>query len=344
MLDLTGTRLQPEEREMLLHPAAGGVILFSRNFTSPQQLQELVAEIHGLRDPSLLIAVDQEGGRVQRFREGFSRLPPAAWFGRLYDKNPRDALAKAEEIGWMMAAELRAVGVDFSFAPVLDLGTGISEVIGDRAFHAQPVVVAELAAAWMRGMHSAGMPAVGKHFPGHGNVSEDSHQALPRDQRRPADIMMDDLLPFQRLINAGIEAIMPAHVIYQQAAPDLAGFSSFWLQKILRGELGFQGVVFSDDLTMAAAGVAGGYSDRARAALRAGCDMVLVCNDPRGAGEVLDELADYTDPAARMRMIRMHGRSHLDTTQLHLTPRWKRALSSIGGYEESLAMELELTR
>ena len=340
MLDVAGITLLPEEREYLQHPAAGGVILFSRNFESAMQLESLVSEIHALREPSLLVAVDQEGGRVQRFRQGFTRLPPAAWFGNLYRQSPKSAQHAAHAVGWLMAAELRSVGVDFSFSPVLDLGVGVSKVIGDRAFHAQPIVVAELAQAWMNGMHSAGMAAVGKHFPGHGNVLEDSHLALPRDHRRPEEIMMDDLLPFQRLIDSGIEAIMPAHVIYEKASPDLAGFSGFWLKNVLRGELGFQGVVFSDDLTMAAAGKAGGYPERARAALAAGCDMVLVCNDPEGAAQVLAELNGYADPAAHMRLIRMHGRQRQARDQLHLDPRWKEGVGVVAEYEDNPVSDL----
>lgn len=341
MLDVAGITLLPEERDYLQHPATGGVILFSRNFESAMQLESLVSEIHALREPSLLVAVDQEGGRVQRFRQGFTRLPPAAWFGNLYRQSPKSAQHAAHSVGWLMAAELRSVGVDFSFSPVLDLGVGVSKVIGDRAFHAQPIVVAELAQAWMNGMHSAGMAAVGKHFPGHGNVSEDSHLALPLDHRSPEEIMMDDLLPFQRLIDSGIEAIMPAHVIYEKASPDLAGFSGFWLKDVLRGELGFQGVVFSDDLTMAAAGKAGGYPARARAALAAGCDMVLVCNDPEGAAQVLTELNGYADPAAHMRLIRMHGRQRQARDQLHLDPRWKEGVEVVAEYEDNPVSDLK---
>ena len=342
MLDLSGTEMSPEEREMLMHPAAGGVILFSRNYSSPQQLQSLTAQIHALREPSLLIAVDQEGGRVQRFRDGFTRLPPAAWFGQLYAASPRRAMQLSQTGAWLMAIELRAVGVDFSFAPVLDLNRGISRVIGERAFHSQPAVVAELAHAWMRGAHAAGMAAVGKHFPGHGGVEEDSHEELPVDRRRPEDVMMEDLLPFQRMIDDGIEAIMPAHVIYQGASADLAGFSRYWLSDILRDRLGFQGVVFSDDLTMTAAGQAGGYPERARAALDAGCNMILVCNNPAGAALVLEELSDYSDPAAQMRLIRMHGRKPVNREQMHLDPRWREAVEAISEYEDSPVLDLDL--
>ncbi|TVO70508.1 beta-N-acetylhexosaminidase [Sedimenticola selenatireducens] len=342
MLDIAGFELTQLEREMLLHPVAGGVILFSRNFQSPQQIKTLVSEIHGLREPPLLIAVDQEGGRVQRFREGFSRLPPAAWFGELNKQNSKKAKSIAQKIGWLMAAELRSVGVDFSFAPVLDLGFGKSSVIGDRAFDRKPLVVAELAHAWMMGVHEAGMAAVGKHFPGHGWVSGDSHCELPIDHRRLGDIMMEDLLPFQRMIDYGMEAIMPAHVIYDHIDPKLAGFSKYWLQDVLRKQLNFQGVIFSDDLTMAAAEEAGGYAQRAHAALNAGCDMVLVCNNSAGASEVLEALGDYNNPAAQMRLIRMHGRKAQHREVLHMDPRWRESVELIALYEESPSLNLDL--
>jgi len=342
MLDLSSTSLTAEEKEMLQHPAAGGIILFSRNFESPEQVTSLISEIHALREPSLLIAVDQEGGRVQRFREGFTRLPPAAWFGKLYDENPKQARSITQSVGWLMATELRSVGVDFSFAPVLDLNRGISQVIGDRAFNAMPMVVAELAQSWMTGVHEAGMAAVGKHFPGHGGVLEDSHDALPVDSRRPEDVMMEDLLPFQRMIEYGLEAIMPAHVIYQQSSNELAGFSHFWLQDVLRKRLRFQGVIFSDDLTMAAAGEAGDYPDRADAALAAGCDMVLVCNNHNGAAQVLESLSTYSNPTGQMRLVRMHGRKPIGHEEMRLDPRWKSAVDIIARYEENPSLDLDL--
>ncbi|MCW8944185.1 MAG: beta-N-acetylhexosaminidase [Sedimenticola sp.] len=342
MLDLEGHQLTSQEREMLCHPAAGGVILFSRNYQSPQQISALIDDIHRLREPPLLVAVDQEGGRVQRFKEGFSRLPPAAWFGELSKQNSKKAKSITQKVGWLMAAELRAVGVDFSFAPVLDLGFGASSVIGDRAFDRKPLVVSELAHAWMAGVHDAGMAAVGKHFPGHGWVTEDSHNELPVDHRRFADILMEDLLPFQRMIDYGMEAIMPAHVIYDQSDSKLAGFSKYWLQDVLRGQLGFKGVIFSDDLTMAAAEEAGGYAQRAKAAIEAGCDMVLVCNNPAGAIEVLDALKDYSNPAAQMRLIRMHGRKAISRDALHLDQRWKESIEWIAQYEATPSLNLDL--
>jgi beta-N-acetylhexosaminidase len=342
MLDLAGPELLPEEGEMLRHPRCGGVILFSRNYRDPQQLRELVTAIHRLRTPSLLVAVDQEGGRVQRFRDGFVRLPPAGWLGRLHDHDAPRSLRIAHALGWLMAAELRALGVDFSFAPVLDLDWGVSGVIGDRAFHRRPAVVAELAQAWVRGVHEAGMPAVGKHFPGHGGVTADSHTDLPEDPRRLDDLWMDDLFPFQRLIEQGLEAIMPAHVIYSQVAPQPAGFSPYWLREVLRRRLDFQGVIFSDDLTMSAAHLAGGYPERAAAALEAGCDMVLVCNNPAGAAQVLDSLADYNDPVAGSRIVRMHGRRAADRRHLHLDPRWREAIAAVTAYDETPVLALDL--
>jgi beta-N-acetylhexosaminidase len=342
MLDLDGPELTAQERELLGHPAVGGVILFARNYESPEQLERLVSDIHGLRRPALLVAVDQEGGRVQRFREGFTRLPPPGWLGVLHERSPALARRAAREMGWLMAAELRALGLDFSFAPVLDLDRGISSVIGDRAMHHHPVVVAELAHAWWSGAHEAGMASVGKHFPGHGGVAEDSHEALPTDPRRLEDLLMDDLLPFERMIHYGLEAIMPAHVVYEAADPRPAGFSPFWLDRILRQRLGFQGTIFSDDLGMAAAATAGGYADRARAALGAGCDMVIVCNDRRGAEAALDELVDYADPAAQMRLVRMHGRHGLSREHLHLEPRWQAAVRLVADYDESPSLSLDL--
>ena len=342
MLDLIGVELASDERELLQHPAVGGVILFSRNYQSPEQLKALTSAIHALREPKLLIAADQEGGRVQRFREGFSQLPPAAWFGQLYDANPHHGRETAEQAGWLMASELRCQGVDFSFAPVLDLGLGLGQVIGDRAFHSKPVVVAELAHAWSRGAREAGMASVGKHFPGHGSVVEDSHLALPVDHRPYEDIQMDDLLPFERMIEYGLEAIMPSHVIYERAAPDLAGFSSFWLKEVLRNRLGFQGVIFSDDLGMAATEVKGGFPLRAQAAIDAGCDMVLVCNNRQAAEQVVESLDDFNNPVAQLRLLRMHGRHERSRSELHLDPRWKRAVEALGAYDELNAMSLDI--
>ncbi len=327
MFDLTGISVTDEERQMLQHPAAGGVILFSRNYESPQQLIELTSEIRQIRKPRLLVAVDQEGGRVQRFKEGFSRLPAAAWLGGQYDQSPQRGREVAETLGWLMASELRACGVDFSFAPVLDLSNPLSRVIADRGLHSRPDAVSDLAMHWMHGVRQAGMANVGKHFPGHGSVAEDSHLEMPLDQRSLEDLLMADLIPFERAIGNNLEAIMPAHVIYAQIDAQPAGFSHFWLQKILRGRFAFQGVIFSDDLNMAAAAEGGDYRQRARAAIEAGCDMALICNNRPAAMQVLEEMRDYTNPTSQTRILRMHGRKETTLKKLHYDPRWRKAVT-----------------
>ncbi len=342
MLDLEGTTLTQEERQLLRHPAVGGVILFSRNYSSPEQLTALCNEIHAQRTPHLLIAVDHEGGRVQRFREGFTHLPPAAFYGEAFAQSQSRGLKLAELGGWLMSSELRTCGVDFSFAPVLDLGHPISKVIGDRAFSTDPEVVYRLAHAWMSGSHNAGMAVVGKHFPGHGGVEGDSHTELPVDERRFEDIEIEDLRPFEQMIHSGMEAVMPAHVIYSRIDKDLAGFSRFWLQNILRDRLGFQGIIFSDDLNMAAADAAGSYAKRAEAALSAGCDMVLVCNNRPAAMEVVERLKAYDDPATHVRLVRMHGRKTRSLQELHQDPLWHEAVAKLAQEPETENLSLNL--
>jgi beta-N-acetylhexosaminidase len=292
IIDVAGTALGDDDRERLRHPAAGGVILFSRNFENPEQLQSLTSEIARLREPELVICVDQEGGRVQRFREGFSAIPPMRELGRYWDRDRAAAREAARAIAYLAGAELAAHGVDFSFAPVLDLDYGASAVIGDRALHFDPTAVGALGAAIVQGFADAGMGAVGKHFPGHGYAEADSHVAVPADERPLKDILKKDLVPFRMAIEAGLAAVMPAHVIYTQVDPEPAGYSRFWLQEMLRGKLGFQGLVFSDDLSMEGASTAGGPPERARAALDAGCDMVLLCNDPAAQNVLLASLGD----------------------------------------------------
>jgi len=329
MLDVAGAALDAVERERLRHPLVGGVILFSRNYADLEQLARLVHEIHVLRDPQLLVAVDQEGGRIQRFRDGFTRLPAMAHLGALHDENPGRARRMAETCGWLMAAELRAAGVDLSFAPVLDLDRGVSGVIGDRSFHARPGVVVELAHAFMNGMARAGMAATGKHFPGHGAVAADSHHALPVDDRSYDEIRRTDLVPFARMIEHGLPAIMTAHVLYPKVDGRPASFSPIWLREILRRELQFQGMIFSDDLVMGGAHGLGGLTERASAALGAGCDMVLVCNDPEGAGRLLDDLRPEARPASQLRMARMHGRHPVTRAQLAADESYRLALQMI---------------
>lgn len=329
MVGLSGQTLTEEEREMLLHPMVGAVILFSRNYDNPQQLQALIDEIHLLRDPHLLVSVDHEGGRVQRFREGFSRLPPMRRLGEIYDDEAKRARRLAETAGWLMAVELRAVGVDFSFAPVLDLDYGVSEVIGDRSFHRHAHAVADLAQRFVSGMNKAGMAATGKHFPGHGAVEVDTHLGIARDQRALVDIELEDLVPFERLIRAGLAGVMPAHVIYPQVDSQPAGFSRLWLQQVLRKRLGFQGAIFSDDLLMEGASVMGSVSDRAEAALDAGCDMVLVCDNFTEISNTLERLERFDNPAAHLRLARMHGRQPITRDQLHNDPHWHQALQAI---------------
>jgi beta-N-acetylhexosaminidase len=318
MLDVVGTELTAADVKRLQHPLVGGVILFARNFKSSQQLKALTASIHALRQPPLLISVDHEGGRVQRFKDGFTHIPAMREFGKIWDANPKKAKELAEEAGWILAAELRAHGVDFSYTPVLDMDYGESQVIGNRAFHLKAHAIHELAYALMLGLKRGGMSAVGKHFPGHGYVVADSHVAIPIDDREFDEIAQNDMQPFRQLIDDGIQAIMPAHVIYTKVDEKPAGFSSRWLQKVLRERLGFDGVIFSDDLSMEGAGVAGDVTARALAALNAGCDMVLLCNQPDKADELLANLMWDISGVSRARLARMHGAHHpMTMDQLH---------------------------
>ncbi len=300
MLDVEGLTLTLHEQEKINHPNTGAVILFSRNYQNPEQLTGLINSIRAARDGDILIAVDQEGGRVQRFQNGFTRLPPASY----YAHDPE----LAESAGWLMAAELLAVGVDFSFAPVLDIDCGVSQIIGDRSFSSNPEQATQLASLFRKGMNTAGMAAIGKHFPGHGAVALDSHLTLPIDTRNLDSIRAKDLLPFKQLIKEGLEGIMPAHVVYPNIDPDPAGFSSFWIQQILRQELNFNGAVFSDDLSMAGAASAGDFPERARRAQQAGCDMILVCNNPLAAEQVLEALPIIQNPVREQRLRKMQGK------------------------------------
>ena len=328
MVDLEGTVLQPEEREMLQHPLVGSVILFARNYEGPEQLSRLVADIHAARSPALVVGVDHEGGRVQRFRTGFSRLPPARRIGHEHDADPRAGAALAREMGWLMAAELRAHGVDLSFAPCVDLDYGVSEVIGDRAFHARPAVVAELAVAYQSGMRAAGMAATAKHFPGHGAVVADSHHALPVDRRTLVDLE-PDIAPYRLLIANGLAGVMVAHVLYPEVDEVPASASARWIRGVLRGELGFQGVVFADDLSMAGAASVGGIVERATRALEAGCDVLPVCNHRPSVTALLDGWQAAPDPVAALRRVRLRGRAHPGPDELRASARWQGAQAAL---------------
>lgn len=296
MVDVEGLTLTEHERQRLRHPLVGGVILFARNFSDRTQLAALCHDIHTARHEPLLIAVDHEGGRVQRFRDdGFTAIPAMRTLGELWDTDPHQAQAVATDAGYVMASELRACGIDLSFTPVLDLDYGLSEVIGNRSFHADPQVVTALARALIHGLALAGMAACGKHFPGHGAVAADSHHAIPVDQRPRDAVLAADAAPYAWLGDLVLPSVMPAHVIYPDVDTQPAGFSSVWIQTILRDALDYDGVVFSDDLTMEGATVAGDILARAQAALGAGCDMVLVCNRPDLADDLLARLQFQPD-------------------------------------------------
>jgi beta-N-acetylhexosaminidase len=329
MLDVEGLTLTQTEQEKINHPNTGAVILFSRNYLNPEQVSELIASIRKARNGDILIAVDQEGGRVQRFQDGFTRLPPASFYAQVPELS--------KPAGWLMAAELLAVGVDFSFAPVLDTDCGISEIIGNRSFSSDPELASLLASSFRKGMREAGMSATGKHFPGHGAVALDSHLALPLDERDLNSIRLKDMLPFRRLINEGLEGIMPAHVVYPNIDTQPAGFSPFWIQQILRKELNFSGAVFSDDLSMAGAASVGDYFERARMAQLAGCDMLLVCNNPTAAEEVLDKLPITHNPVREQRLKRMQGAPLMNREQILKSGKWQRTSALIQHHAQNYA-------
>ena len=329
MVDIEGTEITAEERERLAHPKVGGVILFSRNYKSPVQMEALVKDLHSIRRPRLIVAVDQEGGRVQRFKEGLTTLPPMRRLGEIYDENPSRARRLADLCGWLLAAELRAMDVDISFAPVLDLDHGVSQVIGDRAFHSDPEVIAVLAHHFANGMSSAGMGSVGKHFPGHGGVEEDSHHELPKDMRTLEELEEGDLIPFTKMIYYDIPGIMTSHVLFPKVDSRPVTYSEVWLKDILRKKLGFQGVIFSDDLTMEAAQGGGTMPQRADLALDSGCDMVLVCNNPKAADEVLQGTRRHSDPASHLRLIRMHGQKMMPLSELFDHENYRQAVDVI---------------
>jgi len=341
MLDIEGLALSPADRELLREPAVGGVVLFSRNYESVEQLTDLVSNIRALRRPPLIIAVDHEGGRVQRFRKGFTEMPPMRDIGREFDRDRESGLTVARQAGWLIASELRAVGIDLCFAPCVDLDWGVSEIIGNRAFHRKPDAVAELAESFSRGLRSAGMAAVAKHFPGHGAVLADSHLRLPVDRREYGSIL-DDMRPYERLISTGVVAgVMLAHIVYQEMDSMPAGFSEYWIQRELRSRLGFGGAVFCDDLSMKATSNYGTMPERARLSLRAGCDMILVCNDRDRAQRAVAALNDYSNPLSLVRLARLHGTGQVLRESLQLSTEWQQANQLFTSWSERPELQLD---
>ncbi len=340
MLDVEGLALSPADRSLLREPAVGGVVLFSRNYATPAQMADLVAEIRAIRSPPLLVAVDHEGGRVQRFREGFSAVPPMRHIGRLYDEDSSAGVQMAELCAWLIGAELRALDIDLCFAPCVDLDWGVSEIIGNRSFHASPEAVDVLAGAFCRGLRDAGMAAVAKHFPGHGAVVADSHESLPID-RRTYGQLLDDMRPYEKLVNRRqLAAVMLAHIVYESLDKTPAGFSEYWINNQLRGQIGFDGAVFCDDLSMKATANYGSMPQRARAALAAGCDMVLICNDRPAAVAAVRALDDYSNPLSLVRLARLHGaRGELRETLL-VSERWQQASAKLAQWLDRPQLEL----
>lgn len=341
MLDIDGHRLTPADRELLREPAVGGVILFTRNYECPEQLIDLVADIRALRSPPLIVAVDHEGGRVQRFRDGFTSVPPMRLIGNEYRRDRANAERLARRAGWLIASELRSAGIDLCFAPCVDLDWGVSDVIGDRSFHRRPNVVGDLAAAFSRGLRSVGMAPVAKHFPGHGAVVADSHLKLPVDRRDYSDIL-DDMQPYDRLVsNSLVAGIMTAHVVYHEVDDLPASFSEFWIQRELRTRLGFSGAVFCDDLSMKATRGYGSMAVRAKRALQAGCDMVLVCNDRSAARQAVTALNDYSNPLSLVRLARLHGTGHALRETLLVSDEWQEASVELSGWTDPPELTLD---
>ncbi len=331
IVDIDSVQLTEEESDYLKHPFVGGVILFSKNYSCIDELVTLIRQIKSLRHPSLLIFVDQEGGRVQRFRKGFTELPALGLLGSLYEENHQEVTGIVRECGWIMATEMKAIGVDVSFSPVLDTFNDESEIIGDRSFHSDPKVICSLAAIYVSAMHGCGMHAVGKHFPGHGAVTTDSHLELPVDNRTLDVIDQSDLIPFKFMASLGISGFMAAHIIFPRVDDtSVAGFSNYWLQKILREKIGFNGVIFSDDLSMEGAAISSSYFARANLALSAGCDALIVCNNKDGIFEILDKYSKLQTPTCVKSLEMMRGpRCEISHDVLRSTALWKTAVDHV---------------
>lgn len=321
IIDLKGHEATQEEIEILSHPLVAGLILFTRNFYDVNQLQALILDVRKRVKKPLLISVDQEGGRVQRFRQGFTQLPAMQAFLSM-SKNSHEALANAKSAGWLMSAEMFAMDIDLSFAPVLDVGH-LCKAIGDRSFSDSELDVTNLARAFIQGMQQTGMAAIGKHFPGHGHVIADSHLETPCDERAKNEIFTKDIIPFQQLINEELlQGIMPAHVIYQECDAQPASGSEYWLKQVLRNQLHFQGAIFSDDLGMKGAGFMGDFVQRAEQSLKAGCDLLLLCNEREGVVEVLDNLTPYQEKERLARITPLHKRKNFTLAELQSSERW----------------------
>jgi beta-N-acetylhexosaminidase len=340
MISLRGTRLAADERDWLAQPVVGGVILFARNFENLEQLRSLVADIHSIRNPALLVTVDQEGGRVQRFGAPFTTLPPARTLGHLYDTDPEAALGAARALGWLMAAELRSLNIDMSFAPVVDLDRGLAAVIGDRALHGSAEAVSRLALRFNEGAQDAGMAITAKHFPTHAGAASDSHTDIATDRREYAELF-DDLRPYRALIEAGLQAVMVAHVIFPALDPLPASLSHWWITRQLRGELGFHGAIVSDDVSMAGAAGIGDLAARVERALDAGCDLVLVCNVPDDVPRLLETFRDYVNPASQLRLMRLRGRERREWEQVREMPEWRQARRLLAALGARPKLELE---
>lgn len=340
MLDIEGFVLTPADRALLCEPAVGGVILFSRNYSGLSQLNNLVSEIRALRSPPLLIAVDHEGGRVQRFCDGFTVLPSMRKIGHEYGRDLGEALLLAKTAGWLSGSELRAMDIDLSFAPCVDLDWGINDAIGDRAFHEDPEVVGDLASAFSHGLRNAGMAPIAKHFPGHGAVAADSHERLPIDRREYGDVL-DDIRPYDKLIGNGlIVGVMLSHIIYSEIDVLPAGFSRYWIQSELRSRLGFGGAVFCDDLNMKATESYGTMPTRAKLALEAGCDMVLICNNRPAAQAVVASLKEYSNPLSLVRLARLHGSGQISRESLLASEKWQSAAKRFIDWQNRPSLEL----